>query len=79
MEYTLPEVSQSVVITRMAGRTPVPERESVRSFAAHGTTMVLFLSAGLLEKTQTELLLGGYKEDTPAAIVYKASWPDEKT
>ena len=78
MEYTLPEVSQSVVITRMAGRTPVPERESVRSFAAHGTTMVLFLSAGLLEKTQTELLLGGYKEDTPAAIVYKASWPDEK-
>ena len=79
MEYTLPDVSQSVVITRMAGRTPVPERESVRSFAAHGATMVLFLSAGLLEKTQAELLLGGYKEDTPAAIVYKASWPDEKT
>ena len=79
MEYTLPEISQSVVITRMAGRTPVPERESVRSFAAHGATMVLFLSAGLLEQTQTELLLGGYREDTPAAIVYKASWPDEKT
>lgn len=78
MEYTLPEVSQSVVITRMAGRTPVPDRESVRSFAAHGATMVLFLSAGLLDKTQAELLLGGYKEDTPAAIVYKASWPDEK-
>ena len=78
MEYTLPENSQSVVITRMAGRTPVPDRESVRSFAAHGATMVLFLSAGLLEKTQAELLLGGYKEDTPAAIVYKASWPDEK-
>ena len=79
MEYTLPVISQSVVITRMAGRTPVPERESVRSFAAHGATMVLFLSAGLLEKTQAELLLGGYREDTPAAIVYKASWPDEKT
>ena len=79
MEYTLPDVSQSVIITRMAGRTPVPERESVRSFAAHGATMVLFLSAGLLEKTQAELLLGGYHEDTPAAIVYKASWPDEKT
>ena len=79
MEYTLPEMSQSVVITRMAGRTPVPERESIRSFAAHGATMVLFLSAGLLEKTQAELLVGGYKEDTPAAIVYKASWPDEKT
>ena len=79
MEYTLPGISQSVVITRMAGRTPVPERESVRSFAAHGATMVLFLSAGLAEQTQAELLAGGYWEDTPAAIVYKASWPDEKT
>lgn len=78
MEYTLPDISQSVVITRMAGRTPVPERESVRSFAAHGATMVLFLSAGLLEQTQAELLAGGYSPDTPAAIVYKASWPDEK-
>ena len=78
MEYTLPDISQSVVITRMAGRTPVPDRESVRAFAAHGATMVLFLSAGLLEKTQAELLAGGYREDTPAAIVYKASWPDEK-
>ena len=78
MEYTLPEVSQSVIITRMAGRTPVPERESIRSFAAHGATMVLFLSAGLLEQTQAELLAGGYSPDTPAAIVYKASWPDEK-
>lgn len=78
MEYTLPEVSQSVVITRMAGRTPVPERESVRSFAAHGATMVLFLSAGLLKQAQAELLAGGYSPDTPAAIVYKASWPDEK-
>ena len=79
MEYTLPEVSQSVVITRMAGRTPVPERESVRSFAAHGATMVLFLSTGLLEATQAELTAGGYGPDTPAAIVYKASWPDERT
>ena len=78
MEYTLPEVSQSVIITRMAGRTAVPERESVRSFAAHGATMVLFLSAGLLQETQNELLAGGYGPDTPAAIVYKASWPDEK-
>ena len=78
MEYTLPEVSQSVVITRMAGRTPVPERESIRSFAAHGATMVLFLSAGLLKQAQAELLAGGYSPDTPAAIVYKASWPDEK-
>ena len=78
MEYTLPEVSQSVIITRMAGRTAVPERQSVRSFAAHGATMVLFLSAGLLRETQAELLAGGYGPDTPAAIVYKASWPDEK-
>ena len=79
MEYTLPGVSQSVVITRMAGRTPVPERESIRSFAAHKATMVLFLSTGLLEKTQEELIAGGYDPETPAAIVYKATWPDEKT
>ena len=78
LEYTLPGVSQSVVITRMAGRTPVPERESVRSFAQHKATMVLFLSTGLLEKTQEELIAGGYDPETPAAIVYKASWPDEK-
>ena len=77
-EYTLPDVSQTVIITRMAGRTAVPERESIRSFAAHGATMVLFLSAGLVEKTQAELLAGGYKPDAPAAIVYKATWPDEK-
>ena len=79
MEYTLPGVSQSVVITRMAGRTPVPEHESVRSFAAHKATMVLFLSTGLLEKTQEELIEGGYDPETPAAIVYKATWPDERT
>lgn len=77
-EYTLPDVSQSVVITRMAGRTPVPERESIRSFAAHQATMVIFLSTGMLEKLQEELMAGGYAKDTPAAIVYKATWPDEK-
>jgi precorrin-4/cobalt-precorrin-4 C11-methyltransferase len=77
-EYTLPGVSQSVVITRMAGRTPVPDRESIRSFAAHGCTMVIFLSSGLTEGLQRELLQGGYDETTPAAIVYKATWPDEK-
>ena len=77
-EYTLPGISQSVVITRMAGRTPVPERESVKSFAAHGATMVIFLSAGLTQDLQQELLEGGYEEETPAAIVYRASWPDEK-
>ena len=77
-EYTLPGVSQSVVITRMAGRTPVPERESIRSFASHGATMVIFLSAGLLGQLEGELMAGGYGEDTPAAIVYRATWPDER-
>ena len=77
LEYTLPEVSQSVIITRMEGRTKVPEKESIRSFAAHQATMVLFLSTGLLEELSGELIVGGYKEDTPAAIVYKASWPEE--
>ena len=78
-EYTLPGVSQSVIITRMVGRTPVPERESVAAMAAHGTSMVLFLSSGLLEEVQGELLKGAYTQDTPAALVYKASWPEEKT
>ena len=77
-EYTLPGISQSVVITRMAGRTPVPERESIRSFAAHQATMTIFLSTGLLLELQKELIAGGYPADTPAAIVYKATWPDEK-
>ena len=77
-EYTLPGVSQSVVITRMAGRTPVPEHESIRSFASHRATMVIFLSAGMTQSLQAELLAGGYAPETPAAVVYKASWPDEK-
>lgn len=77
-EYTLPEVSQSVIITRMAGRTPVPEGEQLRKLAAHGCTMVLFLSTGLLEQVEDELLAGGYAPDTPAAIVYKATWPEER-
>ena len=78
LEYTLPDVSQSVIITRMAGRTPVPERESIRSFAQHHATMVVFLSTGLLEELSAELIAGGYAPDTPAAIVYKATWPDER-
>ncbi len=77
-EYTLPDVSQTVIVTRMAGRTSVPERENIPALAAHGATMVLFLSVGMLEKLRDELLAGGYSPDTPAAIVYKASWPDEK-
>lgn len=77
-EYTLPGVTQSVIITRMAGRTPVPERESVAELAKHGASMVLFLSSGMLKSVQEELLKGAYTEQTPAAIVYKASWPEEK-
>ena len=78
MEYTLPGISQSVIITRMAGRTPVPEKESIESFAAHGATMVIFLSTGHLEELSARLVDGGYAPDTPAAIVYKATWPEEE-
>lgn len=78
-EYTLPEVSQTVIITRMAGRTPVPERENICTLASHGSTMVIFLSTGLIPQLVEELLAGGvYTESTPAALVYKATWPDEK-
>lgn len=78
LEYTLPDVSQSVIITRMAGRTPVPSKESIESFAAHQATMVVFLSTGMLDELSERLIAGGYSADTPAAIVYKATWPDEK-
>ena len=78
VEYTLPGVSQSVIITRMAGRTPVPEGESIASLAQHGCTMVVFLSAGMLEGLSAQLLKGAYTPDTPAALVYKATWPEEK-
>lgn len=79
LEYTLPEVSQSVIITRMEGRTPVPSKESIQSFAAHHATMVVFLSTGMLEELSRRLIEGGYEADTPAAIVYKATWPEEKS
>lgn len=77
-EYTLPEVSQTVILTRMAGKTSVPERESIASLASHHATMVIFLSAGMLKELSAQLMQGGYSPDTPAAIVYKASWKDEK-
>lgn len=77
-EYTLPSISQTVIITRMAGRTPVPELESIESLARHGSTMVIFLSTGMLDELSGRLIEGGYSADTPAAIVYKASWEDEK-
>lgn len=78
LEYTLPDVSQSVIITRMAGRTPVPEKEEIASLASHHATMVVFLSTGMLEKLSERLIAGGYIKDTPAAIVYKATWEDER-
>ena len=77
-EYTLPDVSQTVIITRAAGRTPVPERESIRALAAHQAAMVLFLSTSLTKTLQQELQAGGYPGTTPAAVVYKATWPEER-
>ncbi len=77
-EYTLPSVSQTVIITRMEGRTPVPPREKLSSLAAHQASMALFLSSGLMEATCAALLEGGYPPETPAAVVYKASWPEQK-
>lgn len=77
-EYTLPGVSQSVIITREEGRTKVPDAESLVSLAAHNTTLVLFLSAGYAEQVQRDLLAAGRSERTPVAIVYRASWPDER-
>lgn len=77
-EYTVPGISQSLILTRMAGRTKVPESESIHALASHGASMAVFLSAGMLEGLQKELLSGAYTEDTPAAIVYKATWPEER-
>lgn len=78
-EYTLPGVSQTVIITRLAGRTPVPGREALEKLASHGASMAVFLSSGMLPGVQKALLAGGaYTPDTPAALVYKATWPEEK-
>ncbi|MEG2016942.1 MAG: precorrin-4 C(11)-methyltransferase [Clostridium sp.] len=77
-EYTLPTVSQTVILTRMEGRTPVPEKEEISKLAQHQASMALFLSAGMLEELSRRLIKGGYNAETPAAIVYKATWPDEK-
>ena len=78
LEYTLPEVSQSLILTRMAGRTSVPERESIESFAAHHASMAIYLSTGMLGELSQRLIAGGYEPDTPAALVYKATWPEEQ-
>ncbi len=78
LEYTLPEVSQTLIITRMEGRTKVPERESIPALSAHGASMAVYLSTGMLGELSQRLTEGGYSADTPAAIVYKASWPEER-
>ncbi len=78
LEYTLPEVSQSLIITRMAGRTGVPEKESIESFAAHHASMAIYLSTGMLEELSERLMAGGYEPGTPAALVYKATWQEEQ-
>jgi precorrin-4/cobalt-precorrin-4 C11-methyltransferase len=76
-ELTIPEISQSVIFTRIEGRTPVPEKERLGELAKHGTSMVIFLSVGMIEKVRDELLQG-YPEDTPVIIIEKVSWPEEK-
>ncbi|MBI2832097.1 MAG: precorrin-4 C(11)-methyltransferase [Chloroflexi bacterium] len=76
-ELTIPEVSQTVIITRMEGKTPVPASESLRSLASHRSTIAIFLSVSMIEEVAAELLAGGYPPDTPAAVVYRASWKDE--
>lgn len=78
LEYTLPEVSQSLIITRMEGKTKVPPKESIESFAAHQTSMAIYLSTGMLQELSKRLVAGGYPKTTPAALVYKATWPEEE-
>lgn len=77
-EYTLPDVSQTVIITRLEGRTPVPEKEKLALLASHNATMCIFLSVHMIDNVMKELVEGGYPQDTPVAIVQKASWPDQK-
>ena len=76
-ELTIPELSQTVIITRMEGRTPVPTTENLKNLAEHQSSMAIFLSASLIEEVVAELLAGGYHAGTPVAIVYRVSWEDE--
>ena len=78
VEYTLPDVSQTLIITRMEGRTPVPGKESIEELAKHRASMAIYLSSGMLDKLSERLITGGYDKDTPVALVYKATWPEEK-
>lgn len=78
LEYTLPDISQSLIITRMEGKTKVPPKESIESFSAHQASMAIYLSTGMLKELSRRLIAGGYEAKTPAAIVYKATWPEEE-
>lgn len=78
LEYTLPDVSQTLIITRMEGRTPVPAKESIEALASHKASMAIYLSSGMLDKLAEKLIAGGYDKTTPVALVYKATWPEEK-
>ena len=78
LEYTLPGVSQTLIITRMEGRTGVPQKESIESLAAHQASMAIYLSMGMLRELSHRLISGGYAKNTPAALVYKATWPEEE-
>jgi precorrin-4/cobalt-precorrin-4 C11-methyltransferase len=77
-ELTVPDKSQTIIITRMEGRTPVPDSESIKSLAAHGSSIAIFLSISMIDKVVAELLAGGYSPDTPAAMVYRVGWPDQR-
>lgn len=78
IEYTLPGISQTLILTRAKGRTPVPDRETIEALSATGSSMAIYLSVKNAAEVKEALLLGGYKETTPAAIVYRASWPDQR-
>lgn len=78
LEYTLPGISQSLIITRMEGKTKVLPTESIQSFAAHKASMAIYLSTGMLDELTKRLIEGGFRKDTPAALVYKATWEDEQ-
>jgi len=77
-EYTVPDETQTLIITRIEGRTPVPPAEDMKLLAAHGSSMVIFLSVDMIEKVVEQMLQGGYSPETPAAVVEKASWPEER-
>jgi precorrin-4/cobalt-precorrin-4 C11-methyltransferase len=78
IEYTLPDISQTLIITRMEGKTKVPKGESIESLASHHASMAIYLSSGMLKELSERLIAGGYAKDTPCALVYKATWEDEQ-